>query len=106
MAALKHESILWFTREATVLISVMCVIYQVWFVSECDFLGFLVCFFEQVWKQVLGMRFRNFCGYCAYCFTVLWELESGLMEKIYTFRYVHIHTRACTLIHTHTEGQT
>lgn len=60
MAALKSESILWFTREATVLISVMCVIDQVWFVSECDFSGFLVCFFEQIWKQVLGMSSGTF----------------------------------------------
>lgn len=68
------------------------------------FLGFLICFlnmFEnRFWEEVqehlwvLCLLLHN---------NILWELESVLMKKKYTHRYVYIHAHAHS--HTHTEGK-
>lgn len=91
-------------KKVTVFILVLSVVFQIWFVSFCEVSWVFLFVFWTCLKTDSGNEFRNIYGYCVYCFTVtLWELESVLMKKIYTHRYVYIHARAHS--HTHTEGK-
>ena len=76
----------------------------VWFWVR--FLGVLVRFFWTSLEMGSRNEFRNVCGYCAYCFTVMscgsWRV---VWWKKYIFIDMYTYTHACTLIHTHTEGK-